>query len=299
MTNRSAYTYRFEPADLCVMCGGTEAKTLGKRLNRPQGWRTRCKIGITTTVVKCRACGLVYTNPRPVPETLGQHYDRPPEEYSTCFHYGNYPEEFFQLWHGDHVPRALEIGAGIGKGMAGLQERGFDAFGVEPSRQFRDRALKNGIAPDRLQLAAVEDVQYEAGAFDFVIFNAVLEHLQDPATVLTRAVSWVAPNGFIYLAVPAAKWLLTRLVDLAYRLQGMDYVAQLSPMHPPFHLYGFTPESFARHGRRASYDVVKHQTFPWDTYLPRPADALASWIMAATGTGMEMQVWLRPAMPAS
>ena len=68
----------------------------------------------------------------------------------------------------------------------------------------------------------------------------MLEHLQDPAAALTRALGWLAPSGLIHVEVPSAKWLLGRLLNLATRGLGMDYVTNLSPMHPPYHLYEFT-----------------------------------------------------------
>lgn len=199
---------------------------------------------------------------------------------------------FRHLWSGHGVPRALDIGAGLGKGMATLARNGFDTFGIEPSAAFHGRAIGNGIDPDRLQLAPVEDAQYEPGTFDFVSFAAVLEHLQDPAAALTRALGWLAPSGLIHVEVPSAKWLLGRLLNLATRGLGMDYVTNLSPMHPPYHLYEFTLASFEHHAQLASYEVVDHRFYPCTTFLPPLAEALAHRVMAATGTGMQLEAWL-------
>lgn len=302
MSDEGAYTYRFEPVTACVMCGSAEARTLGRRLNGHQGLRPRRAVGVATTVVQCRTCGLIYANPRPVPQTLAQHYDRPPEAYwqETYFreeadYFGSVADRFRHLWEGNGVPRALDIGAGLGKAMAALARHGFDAFGFEPSAKFHDRAIANGIDPERLQLAALEDAVYEPRIFDFVAFGAVLEHLHDPAAALTRALGWLAPGGLIFIEVPSAKWLLARLLNLANRARGLDYVTNLSPMHPPYHLYEFTLDSFERHGRRAAYEVVDHRFYPCDTFLPSRADAFARRVMSATDTGMQLEVWLRQA----
>ena len=58
------------------MCGQrTEGhKILGKRLNKSQGKNPRNKIGITITVSKCNQCGLIYSNPQPIPFDLQDHY---------------------------------------------------------------------------------------------------------------------------------------------------------------------------------------------------------------------------------
>ncbi len=302
MSGGDTYTYRFEPVVACVMCGSTGAKTLGRRLNGHQGLRPRRAVGVATTVVQCRACGLIYANPRPVPETLAQHYDRPPEEYwqaryfeQEVDYFGYYADRFRRLWSGTGVPRALDVGAGLGKAMAALERRGFETFGIEPSAAFHSRATANGIDPDRLQLAEVEDAEYEPGSFDFVSFASVLEHLHDPAAALTRVLEWLAPNGLIFVEVPSARWLLARLLNRAHRTRGLDYVTNLSPMHPPYHLYEFTLDSFSRHGQHTSYEVIDHRFVPCDTFLPRHAGAFARRVMAATDTGMMLEVWLRQA----
>ena len=302
MSNQGAYTYRFEPVTACVMCGSAEAKTIGRRLNGHQGLRPRGAVGVATTVARCRTCGLIYANPRPVPDSLAEHYGRPPEAYwhaayfeDDVDYFGSQARRFWHLWDGKGTPRALDIGAGLGKEMTALERHGFDTFGIEPSPEFRKRAIALGLDPDRLQLAAVEDAQYEPGTFDFVSFAAVLEHLHDPAAALKRALGWLAAGGLIHVEVPSAKWLLARLLNLANRGRGSDYVTNLSPMHPPYHLYEFTLDSFERHARRAAYEVVDHRFYPCNTFLLHPVDALARRVMAATDTGMQLEVWLRQA----
>lgn len=293
--------YRFESATECVMCTCRDARTLGRRLNRHQGIRPRRATGVATTVVQCRKCGLIYADPRPVPETLAQHYGVSPEEYwrpayfeTERSHFEYFASKFRSLWRSDRVPRALDVGAGAGKLMAALEAEGFDVFGIEPSCQFRARAIARGISRDRLQLAAIENAQYEPLAFDFVCFSAVLEHLHNPAIAVERALAWTARGGLLFVEVPSAHWLLGRLLNLAYRAQGLDYVTNLSPMHPPYHLYEFTLEAFAQHSRRAAYEVVEHRFVPCETFLPAGVETVAAKIMQATNTGMVLQLWLRP-----
>jgi SAM-dependent methyltransferase len=302
MSNADTYTYRFEPVAACVMCGCTEAHTIGRRLNGHQGLRPRRNVGVAATVVRCQDCGLIYSNPRPVPELFEQHYERRPEDYWRETQLRQNDENpgipvatFRQLWSGSTRPRALDVGAGLGQTMAALSREGFDTWGFEPSAAFRDRAIQHGVSDDRLQLAAVENADYEPGAFDLVSFGAVLEHVYDPASALKRALGWLAPSGLIFVEVPSARWLIGRLLNIAYRAQGLDYVTNLSPMHPPYHLYEFTLESFVRHGRRAGYEVTEHQFLPCETFLPSVLTPIAQRIMAATDSGMQLQVWLRQA----
>ena len=109
-------------------------------MNRSQGFRPTQKVGISTTVVRCTACGLVYSNPLPVPESMSQHYGVPPESYwvKEYFvlddaYFGSQIDRFFKL-HGrdSEALQALDVGAGVGKCMIALERRGFSAFGIEP-----------------------------------------------------------------------------------------------------------------------------------------------------------------------
>jgi SAM-dependent methyltransferase len=237
----------------------------------------------------------------PVPTNVSQHYGVAPEEYwreqyfePSDEHFQGQIETFSRLWQGRGTPTALDIGAGLGKVLRALSRAGFDAFGLEPSKPFVSRALAlGGIEPERLQLSAVEHAEYPRDSFDFVSFGAVLEHLPDPATAISRALDWAAPNGLIYVEVPSARWMTARVVNWAYRLQGLDYAANISPMHRPYHLYEFTLRAFHEHARRAGYRMAGYQWYVGDrTFLPTTVDPIARRLMRATRTGMQLEVWL-------
>jgi uncharacterized Zn finger protein len=139
MTNTSIKKYTFNHVATCNMCGAsTEGhKILGKRLDKSQGLRPQKKLGITVTVCKCSNCGLIYSNPQPIPNNIQDHYGVPVESY--------WKEEYFKIdenyFKGEiailksliDTPkgfRVLDIGAGIGKCMIALQNAGFETHGV-------------------------------------------------------------------------------------------------------------------------------------------------------------------------
>ena len=261
-------TYTFRHWSRCAMCSApTEAaRTLGRRLDQRQGFRPVGGSAVSTTVQRCRSCGLVFANPMPVPEKVEDHYDIAPDDYWARGALKPDPEYFagqigaFRgLWKGGDRPTALDVGAGVGRGMAALEQAGFVAHGIEPSPSFHRRALEGGADPDRLGQSAVEDADYPPASFDLVTFGAVLEHLTDPGDAIARALEWLRPDGLVHAEVPSSDWLMARLVDLAYRAQGLDYTSHLSPLHPPFHLFEFTLQSFRAHAAKHGYDVVHHR----------------------------------------
>jgi SAM-dependent methyltransferase len=297
-------TYEFLDVKCCNMCRAPagSSRVLGKRLNRSQGMRPTRKIGITTTIVKCANCGLVYSNPQPRPATMSQHYGVPPESYWSPSYFAiddayfqGEIDAFFKLrGSGDGELRALDIGAGVGKCMRALASRGFEAHGLEPSEPFYLRAVGTmGIPSDRITHASVEQASYAANMFDFVTFGAVLEHLYDPSAAIMKALEWTKPGGIIHMEVPSSAWLTSKIANAIYRLQGLDYVSNTSPMHTPFHLYEFGAQSFQQHARLNGYSVAAIDYLDTRTYLPRFLELLAIPLMRATRTGMQMKVWLR------
>jgi SAM-dependent methyltransferase len=258
--------------------------------------------------MRCQACGLVYANPLPIPADIAQHYGGAPEEYWHKNEYLAAGQDFSpqiavfrDVWEprGSAPPVALDVGAGLGHCMRALGAAGFDTYGIEPGEAFRRAAIEHGVSEDRLALATVESATYEPGTFDFVTFGAVLEHLADPAGIIERVKGWLAPGGLIHAEVPSSDWLTSRIVNRTYKLQGLDYVTNLSPMHPPYHLYEFTRRSFELHGAGAGYDVVFVRRMTGrDVFLPGPAPAWR-WLMSRTGTEMQLEIWLRASGSAS
>lgn len=289
---------------MCIALVADEARTLGKRLGRHQGIRPRNSLGITTTVQRCGGCGLIFANPTPIPKDIGQHYDVPVENYwanqdftISAKYFAAQIASFHRLWgerKSNATVTALDIGSGIGRAMVQLSKAGFDVFGLEPSEAFREYAIShNGIIPDKLSPMSIEEAIYPDETFDFITFGAVLEHLLDPASCLERALQWVRPGGLIHVEVPSSDWLMARMLDFAYRIQGLDYTTHLSPMHSPYHLYEFTTASFEQHAERAGYEVAGHRRFVASTYAPRLLRWPLTQLMERSGTGMQLEVWLR------
>lgn len=288
------------------MCGAPagEARVLGMRLNRSQGMRPRRVRGAATTVVQCRNCELIFADPQPVPGSIADHYSMDAESYfvDPARSWGQplplWVERFRKLR--DHLPgidapRVIDVGVGAGSSASSLMEAGFEVHGFEPVPQFRDMATRAlGLSSDRIKLAGMEDAEFEAGAFDVVNFNAVLEHLYDPGASIERALKWLKPGGLVVAEVPNAGYLMSRIANLFFALQRANMVTHISPMHPPFHLYEFAAKSFEAHGRKAGYALVQsHVEVCTIRNMPRIAHPLLRAIMSATGTGMQRHVILR------
>lgn len=276
-------------------------KILGKRLNKSQGKHPKNKIGISTTIVKCTNCGLIYSNPQPIPFDLQDHYGIPPESYWKKDYLQISKDYFLEdiknfktLLDFKGNEKLLDIGAGIGQTMKAFSRAGFDTFGIEPSEPFYKYAIeKMNIDPARLQLSSIEEATYPDGYFDLIILGAVLEHLYDPSESIIKAMTWLKQNGIMQIEVPSSDWLISKIINTYYRLRCTDYVTNLSPMHAPFHLHEFGLESFQQHALKHNYEIVMYKYYVCDTYLPKALNYALKKYMKWTNTGMQLSVWLK------
>jgi SAM-dependent methyltransferase len=104
--------------------------------------------------------------------------------------------------------RVLDVGCGAGAlGAALKRERGIEVVGLEG---FEDAAA---TARERLDdalcvdLELLDELPYEPGSFDAMVFGDVLEHLHDPHRLLRVLRPWLADDGVIVCSIPnVAHW---------------------------------------------------------------------------------------------
>ena len=295
--------YIFEDVVCCVMCGDNivNHKILGQRLNKSQGLDPKNKFGITVSILKCEKCGLIYSNPLPIPINIQDHYGVPVEEYWKPEYFVWEPDYFSEqiettkrLLFFKNGMKALDIGCGLGKCLTSLYNAGFDAYGIESSVPFYQKAISEmNIQPDRIKLGLMQEVEYQE-KFDFITFGAVLEHLYHPAEALEKALKWLDKNGVIHIEVPSSNHFIPKLINLYYKFRCSGYVTHLSPMHSPFHLYEFDLESFRYLSKKMGFEIVEYR---YDVcsiyYIPKIFHPLLSWYMKTTNTGMQLTVYLR------
>lgn len=248
-------------------------------------------------------CELVFSDPRPRPADLADHYGVPPESYFLDPSHWQVPDNYFgreiaeakQLLQFRPGMTALDIGAGLGKAMTAIKRAGFEVYGIEPSVPFRSTAMERMKIPkDRIQLASIEEAEFARNSFDLVTFGAVLEHIQQPGLAIEKAMGWLKPGGIMQAEVPSSRYLMNKIVNGYFALHRVNYVTNLSPMHAPFHLYEFSLQSFHSHAHRVGYEVAAHRFEVCTIYhMPKALHGVLRAYMQRTDTGMQMTVWLR------
>ncbi len=297
--------YYFDYITNCDMCGAETAgnRVLGQRLNQSQGLNPKKLSGISVSVIQCRNCNLIYSNPQPIPFNIQDHYGIPPDEYWNDRSF-DWEENYFlpqilktkELIGFKPGMKALDCGAGIGMGMLSLEHAGFDTWGFEPSVPFYEKALSHTkVNPERLKLGMLEEMDFPQNEFDFVNFGAVLEHFYHPGKCIHKGMQWLKPGGVMHVEVPSSKHLIGKLLNAYYKLSGTNFVTNLSPMHSPFHLFEFDVKSFTENAKLTGEYSIAYYKYDVGSIFhgPRFLHPILKQYMKMTKRGLQLVIWLR------
>jgi ubiquinone/menaquinone biosynthesis C-methylase UbiE len=80
----------------------------------------------------------------------------------------------------------LDVGAGTGRGMCFLRDRGKDVRGIEPVTAMIEKAELNGVPRGSLLQGSGYELPFEDGAFDAVFECGVLHHVAEPSRMVAE-----------------------------------------------------------------------------------------------------------------
>lgn len=196
--------------------------------------------------VRCRGCGLVLINPRPVFGVVADTYDaaysdgyirKADKKRARCKRWVARIRRRFVA-----RGRWLDVGCSAGFVVEAAQAAGYDAYGVELE------AAAVAFARQTLRLTTVacgtlEAQAYPAAHFDVLSMYDVIEHVPDLNATVAELKRLLAPGGVIEIRTPdVGHWTTPRAL------------ADWREIKPSEHLYYFDrrtlPRLFARHGLR-------------------------------------------------
>jgi len=96
--------------------------------------------------------------------------------------------------------RVLDIGCGAGEFLSSFASRGWETVGVEPGKQYAEKARGRGIEVVEEQLT--DDLVKRLGTFDAVLLIHVLEHVPYPEDMLRMVYTLLRPGGIFLCEVP-------------------------------------------------------------------------------------------------
>jgi 2-polyprenyl-3-methyl-5-hydroxy-6-metoxy-1,4-benzoquinol methylase len=137
--------------------------------------------------------------------------------------------------------RLLDFGCGWGEFLAACEHFGFSAYGV-------DRSTPRIAAATIRIFQSLDELENEA-AFHAVTLFEVLEHLDEPAAVLSRLSQLLAPGGVLVLETPDCK-------DITSIQSHRDY----RKVHPLEHINAFTTETLTSIATRQGFSPIRRGT---------------------------------------
>jgi 2-polyprenyl-3-methyl-5-hydroxy-6-metoxy-1,4-benzoquinol methylase len=229
----------------CNLCGASDYEVVGRR----------DRDGRPLQTVLCRACGLVWTNPRPTAAEIDRYYEaeyRP--DYTGAA--APAPRKLLRGLLGARERRdalrtwlrpgavLLDVGCGAGELVYLLRRAGIDASGLEPGGEYARFAQQVLGIP--VQTATVDTAAVAPASLDVVTMYHSLEHVADPQHVLAHAGTWLHTGGLVVVEVP-----------------NVESTVQ-APAHRYHyaHLYHFSGTTLAAIGEAAGLRVVRTDYSP-------------------------------------
>lgn len=160
--------------------------------------------------VKCRACRVMYLNPRPDASELGRIY---PAEYAPYHFEGRglslrireYLERRRARAFARLIPGAADLldtgcgGPGFLENLRRFGAPGWRLWGNDFNEQVIDDLERRGFG---VVSGRFEEIDMPDGSFDAVFLKQVLEHLESPRDALKTAARLLRPNGLLIVETP-------------------------------------------------------------------------------------------------
>ena len=203
--------------------------------------------GALRTVI-CKNCGLVFSDPFPI--DTAEYYQK---NYRILYK-GTYNPKIKHIYRAAKVAldryqrlethladkkKVLEIGSGGGEFAYLLTTKGFDVSAIEPNEGYGNYSKEQyGLS---VQIGFAQNLEFATESFDFIIMSHVLEHVDNPTTMLEKLRTWLKPNGILALEVP-----------------NVEAVCQSpkSTFHTA-HLFNFNPETLTLLAKKTGFSVVQ------------------------------------------
>jgi len=240
---RGSPTITTENVPACPVCGASDYSQFAvgfdyELLTCSNPWR----------FVQCRSCQHVWLNPRPAVAELGVVY--PPTYYAYNYDTINLiarkAKEMLDrrkiakiVGHCPKAPKSyLDVGCGDGRFLRVMEQLGVPRsglYGLELDKRVVERLRGQGYSGVFCERA--EDVgSLPEGGIDVVTMFHVIEHVDNPGTVIGRVCGWLSPGGVFALETPNLDSLDARLFRRTY----------WGGYHIPRHWNLFTPAAISR-----------------------------------------------------
>ncbi|MBL7196676.1 MAG: class I SAM-dependent methyltransferase [Candidatus Omnitrophica bacterium] len=254
-------------------------------------------------VVKCKNCGLIYTNPQPEQGRLFEYYDKnshllwlekqSPEEKKSW-------ERRFKKVQKIRVKKIqnfkkagvlLDVGCGCGYFLNEAKSNGWDVHGVDICESAVGYA-KNVFGIDVFK-GELKNANFPDNFFDVVTFWHILEHTFDPLGNLVQARRILKPNGILVVATPNVRNYIYKIAYMVFKLKLSGIASQAVRK---VHLYHFSVNTLKKIIQKAGFTLLRFDINRDSTLLPERILDTFAWILykiLRINIGIALEVYAR------
>ena len=221
----------------------------------------------TYQISRCKACTMVYLNPRPRESDSDQYYQH--EDYLP-FASASAPVSlterlYTQLrhynleWKKRLIERfkqggnLLDIGCGTGEFLAKMKVAQWRVQGLERDAQASTWGRENLCLS--VETGSIEDLEKNDSQFDVITLWHVLEHFYSPANAFRILSSKLKPDSILMIAVP-------NIQSLDARIYGSYWIA----LDTPRHVNHFSLKTLTQLGKQNGFKLLKSRQLPLDAF---------------------------------
>lgn len=184
------------------------------------------------TVVRCLACNMVYTSPRPDSREILEAYRQVAdtgfleERHARELTYRRLLKVLNQLT-GGRRGRLLDAGCSMGFFLREAQHEGWNVEGLEPSHWAAEHARKEFGLP--VHEGPIASISLEPASFDVITIWDVVEHLVDPVGDFRHLARALKPGGVFALSTHSIESLSARMLGGRYPFLMAMHVTHFTP----------------------------------------------------------------------
>jgi len=250
------------PLRNCILCDSVPDGILYRsNAKKSSYFVTRAPFHSHTELVRCPACGLVYSSQTGLP---GKEYYKKMKDETYLREEKYRVRAFAEFWKTierlNAVPgRILDVGAGAGFLLYQARMKGWKAEGVEPSEWAR--GIIAGREPEIRMYEDMFQIKSER-VYDVISIMDVIEHMENPLVCMKKIRALIKDSGYLYLTTP-------NIMSLPARLLGKHWWSMI-----PAHIYYFSPRTLTSLLKQSGFSVIRIEIscvrgLPLDSWLDR------------------------------